>query len=311
MAVIECVDAGLDNCPCYLAGLEECVSCSFLQGESFCDCCWKGTCVYLEYAWSGFQLRAAREGIAAEILSRKMTGDLLIVILKVPLRMLKDLREPGSYVFLRGCASPSFFDVPISVMYVDDRDESAHFAVMVKGPKTRLLESCRTAVCLRGPYRNGLFGLRWIKQTRRSACLVVVSGSAQASSVLVIDQLQKNGNDVTLLIDKSSHIFIREYIGEATKVFEEELKSETGKQRLRELVSNRNITLIYGGGCRDMQIEVLHCAAMYNPDAHVAISNNSRLCCGEGVCGSCEVDIDGQKVRGCKVQFDVRRGCYG
>ncbi len=308
--VVECIDAGLDNCPCFLAELMKCVSCSFLQGDRLCDCNWKGICVYLEYWWSGFQVRAAREAILVEVLDKKKTGGVLFLKLKVPRPILKDLKEPGSYVFLRGATSPPFCDVPISVMNVDYRTESVHFAISVKGPKTKLLENCTGTVSIRGPYRNGIFGVNQIKQTRYSACLVVVSGSAQATSVLVVSQLLKNKNDITLLIDNSSPIFIKEYICKTAKVYEEKLISTRGKQLLRDLISDKKITLIYGGGCHKMQRDVLNCAAVYNPDAYVAVSNDNRLCCGEGMCGSCEIDVHGQKMRGCKVQFDVRGGYY-
>lgn len=149
---------------------------------------------------------------------RKIEDDLVILTLKVPQKIVRELKEPGSYVFLRGCSNPSFFDVPIAIMFVDGIEESVKVAINIKGPKTKLLEKCSDEVYLRGPYSNGLFGHRYIKGIHHSRCIVVLSGVAQASGVLVIDKLLKNKNDVTLLIDKADVIFIKEYICEGPKI---------------------------------------------------------------------------------------------
>jgi hypothetical protein len=65
--------------------------------------------------------------------------------------------------------------------------------------------------------------------------------------------------------------------------------------------------LIYSGGSDEQHLNILNYMDLYNNEAYLAVSNNNTICCGEGICGSCEVQIDGQKVRSCKVQFDVKR----
>ncbi len=311
MANIECIDASSDYCPCYLAEVGECLTCSLLQGEAFCNCRWTGTCIFQEYAWSGFRARSKRETILCEVMERKITDDLLILTLKVPQRMAKSLEEPGSYIFLRGHSSLSFFDVPLAVMYINQMEKSIKLAIQIKGPKTKFLKNSNSLMYLRGPYQNGLFGLKQIKQTYRSGCLVILSGVAQTSGVSVIDELLKNGNEVTLVIDRSYPFFVREYISKDIKIYEEDLSSERGEKLLKDLISDENIRLIYTGGHSELQRQILEFALLYNPAAYLAFSNNSRLCCGEGICGSCELAVKGQKVRGCKAQFDVRGGYDG
>lgn len=309
---LECIDAGSNYCPCYLAELNECITCSLLQGKDFCDCNWGGVWIYQEYVWSGFKAKSKRETILSKIIERKKIKDnLFILTLKVPQKTAKDLKEPGSYVFIRGCSNPSFFDMPIAIMYADEIEGYVEVAMKMMGPKTKLLEKCVDEVYLRGPYWNSLFGQRYIKGIHHSRCLVVLGGVAQASGVLVIDKLIKNKNDVTLLTDNADVIFIKEYINNGPKIYEEDLLSGRGQKLLKELVSDKSISLIYSGGCDEQHLNILKFVEMYNPEAYLAVSNNNRLCCGEGICGSCEVDINSQKARSCKVQFDVRKAVGG
>jgi len=294
--MLECIDASSDYCPCYLAEFGECLTCSLLQGEAFCDCNWTGTCIFQEYVWLGFK---NRRKILCKIIEKKIINDLLILTLEVPRKVVKCLEKPGSYIFLRNYHSSSFFDAPIAVMHVDE--ECVKVAVQVKGPKTKsLLRNCNDLVYLRGPYWNGVFGLKQLLQTYHSKCLVILSGVAQASGVLVINALHKNRNKITVIIDKSYPFFIKKYISRDVKVYEEDLSSEF----LKDFISDENVKFIYIGGSDRLQRRILELAQLYNPAVHIGISNNNKLCCGEGICGSCE--LNGQKLKGCKVQFDPK-----
>ncbi len=140
---LECIDIGSDYCPCYLAELNECIVCSQLQGKEFCDCNWNGVCVYQDFIWSKRKAKAKRETIVADIIDKQsINKNLIILTLSVPNKMARDLNEPGSYVFLRNELSPSFFDAPMSVMYVDEINGIIKIAVQINGPKTNLINSC-------------------------------------------------------------------------------------------------------------------------------------------------------------------------
>lgn len=49
----DCIDCGTENCPCYLAATGDCLVCSRLAGKDYCDCNWKGVCIYNEFIQSG------------------------------------------------------------------------------------------------------------------------------------------------------------------------------------------------------------------------------------------------------------------
>lgn len=38
----------------------------------------------------------------------------------------------------------------------------------------------------------------------------------------------------------------------------------------------------------------------------LAVSNNNLICCGEGICGACCIDLNGVKVKSCKTQINSR-----
>mgnify|MGYP000921887947 CR=1 FL=1 len=55
---MDCIDCGTEYCPCHLAESGECIMCSQLQGECFCDCVnWKGVCVYQELFNNGTDIQ--------------------------------------------------------------------------------------------------------------------------------------------------------------------------------------------------------------------------------------------------------------
>jgi len=308
---LECIDAGTDYCPCYLAELNECIMCSQLQGKNFCDCNWRGVCIYQEFVWSGFKAKATRSTIFAKVIEKEILNkDLLILTLKVPNKMARDLNEPGSFVFLRGISSPSFFDTPMSIMFSDEMEGIIKIAIQINGPKTKLIQECDEDVYLRGPYWNGLLGQRYIKGIHNSDCLVVLRGVAQAPGVIVISKLLNNKNKVFVLLDKGKIgiNFIKDYLKSYDiNIKEVDLLSKEGQEQLKDYIKDEKIKLVYSGGSDEQHINILNYLDLYNEDAYLAVSNNNTICCGEGICGSCEVQVGEQKVRTCKVQLDIRK----
>ena len=56
-----CIDCGTEFCPCKLAETGECILCSQLQGEHFCDCLnWNGVCIYQELYNNGMKAKKGR-----------------------------------------------------------------------------------------------------------------------------------------------------------------------------------------------------------------------------------------------------------
>ena len=313
---LECVDAGSEFCPCYLAETNNCITCSHLQGKDFCDCNWRGVCIYQEYVTNGYNSKMSRENIKAKIIEKvKLNNNCTIIKLKVTKTLARQLREPGAYVFLRNLDSKHYFDVPMSIMDTDDLEGYIYIAYKVVGTKTKKLDDCKDELLIRGPYWNGLFGVRYLKAMKNKNCLILARGIAQAPSILVAKKLIKNNNKVYMIIDKGScgEVFIRDYIKDLNlNIVEEDLKSNRGMTYLRNFLRNEDIELIYSGGTDVLHHSILKIVDEINIDPYLVATNNNEFCCGEGVCGSCTKRLeDGRRVRTCKTQLDVREAIKG
>jgi NAD(P)H-flavin reductase len=195
---VDCVDAGTEYCPCYLAETNNCLICSQLQGKLFCDCInWKGVCIYQEYVWNRNKRKESRETLDAKVLEKYYVNDRVIFIkLKVTRTLARELNQPGSYVFIRNVNDPEFFDVPMSVMYSDEVAETADMLIQIRGVKTKSLEDVGDLLLVRGPYWNGILGLKNLKSIKDKNCLIIARGIAQAASVLAAKKLCYSGNNV-------------------------------------------------------------------------------------------------------------------
>ncbi|MDO4552218.1 MAG: sulfide/dihydroorotate dehydrogenase-like FAD/NAD-binding protein, partial [Bacillota bacterium] len=157
-----CIDAGTENCPCYLAVTGDCLTCSRLQGKDCSDCDWRGVCIYNEFVQGNRKVNGPRTETEVKIVSvRFYTEDLAVLVLQTGRGMALKGRRPGSYVFLRRPGAPHFFDAPLSIMRSDTENGLLHLAVKEAGTKTRELLSAREGetLLLRGIYRNGILGL--------------------------------------------------------------------------------------------------------------------------------------------------------
>ncbi len=43
-----------------------------------------------------------------------------------------------------------------------------------------------------------------------------------------------------------------------------------------------------------------------DPNIDLAISNSNLICCGEGSCGACTIEVNGKRIKSCKAQIDSR-----
>jgi hypothetical protein len=78
---VDCVDAGTDYCPCYLAETNNCLICSQLQGKVFCDCInWKGVCIYQEFVWNGNKMKEPRENVPVSILEKRFINENILFL---------------------------------------------------------------------------------------------------------------------------------------------------------------------------------------------------------------------------------------
>jgi len=157
---IFCVDCGSENCPCYLSQTEDCLMCSRLQGKDYCDCNWKGVCIYNELMQNGGTINELRTAFRAPIKEKKSFAcGITVFALKVGIGFAIKCSEPGSYIFVKGENEPSFYQTPISVMKSDMQNGVIYIAVQQVSAKSKMLIAAEDALIVRGVYRNGIIGL--------------------------------------------------------------------------------------------------------------------------------------------------------
>lgn len=309
---LECIDAGSEYCPCFLAETNECITCSHLQGREFCDCNWRGVCVYQEYVWAGNKKKEARGSYDAVIIKKDQVSDNTVIYkLKVTKTLARELDNPGAYVFMREKESPVFFDVPMSIMAVDTVKGEIYVAIQIRGAKTKNLTEKGVDIKIRGPYWNGIFGQRYLKGVKDGNCLVVARGIGQVPAVMVVRYLCRGKNNVRVIVDpgKIGVILGNEFIKDLPCEIEElDLNSRQGVKVVNRYLQNEKYNLIFSGGSDKQHLHIIQEVDKLEQKPYIVVTNNNEICCGEGICGSCSTRIDsGVRVKACKVQLDVRK----
>lgn len=325
--LISCVDAGTENCPCCLALTGDCLVCSRLQGKDCCGCQWAGVCIYNEFIQGNRKVNNPRKDFEAQIIERKFyKDDLVVYVLDVGKGFALKAERPGSYLFVKGSGAGSFYDIPISVMKTDPEKGQIHLAVKIISTKTKALLTEKEKLAVRGLYRNGVHGITSIinKKEKNQKTLIIAKGIGIAPGILASRAFRLKGSvDMVVDAEKISTALIEDYLTEesgkpAPKVSIQSIRepsenkavqymSLTEKdagnrlERLMEKGQYDNVILLVS----DYYIETLGKMIRKTlPSADLAVSNNFRICCGEGLCGSCTVDTNtGETIKMCKCQL--------
>lgn len=314
--ITDCIDAGTEYCPCHLAEAGECILCSQLSGKTFCDCInWKGVCIYQEYMWNGGKPKPQRKSYFCKVLKKEEIDKKLIVFtLLTTHKLVQDLVHPGSYIFMRGPQTTQFYDTPISIMDTNLEENWIKIAIEIKGIKTKTINKIKEGenVLIRAPFWNGIFGLKNVYNTKEGTSIVVARGIGLAPMVPVLKKLYSNGNKIITIIDRGEYKanFVEEYliayncqVVECNTIDRGELSAEV-KELLNKLMSSENINLVHCDGPDILNIKV---SEFLKNKVKVSCCNNARMCCGEGVCGSCSARFKGRVVkRLCKVQAEPK-----
>lgn len=316
---IECIDCGTEYCPCKLAEAGECLVCSQLQGQCFCDCLnWKGVCVYQELFNNGGKAKEGRKTYACKVSYVNEIDEGVIMIKFIsPHKLVFDLVKPGSYVFIRTDEN-YFFDIPISIMEADVESNEITVVVEVRGVKTKRLQDTKVGedIVIRGPYWNGVFGLSNIDSIKDSNVLVLARGIGMAPMMPVIRRFNNNENKIDLFVDIApfKKNFAREYvekydvISRETNLLDRGKLSDEGKFIISSAIRDKDIKIIHLAGADILTYSVIEYLDEINrPDIKLSCCNNFKMCCGEGVCGACTARFSGHRVkRFCKLQADPR-----
>lgn len=303
-----CVDCGSKYCPCHLAYTGDCIKCSLIRGEKTCDCLWQGICVYNEVKRSNEKLVNDRKEYYCNILEKnEIEENLFLVKINIPNNLVKDLSNPGAYVLLKSKNRESeIFNTPISVMDVDLEKSILEVVIKLVGIKTKTLLDF-DEIIVKGPYFNGIFGIDKICKLRNSNCLVGLSGLSQVNSINVVRKLLDNKNTVEVFINKNS-IILKEVTDKLNSlgVNVNIIDVKEDKNFILDYIKRNNVSLVYSGGYNDFNRYMKELVDSINKDILLAISNNNLICCGEGICGACTVNLNGERVKSCKTQIDSR-----
>lgn len=314
---IDCIDAGTKFCPCHLAEAGECILCSQLRGCSFCDCVnWKGVCIYQDYVLNGRKPVGQRENHICTILEKEeVEKGIVLFTIQVPHHICQSLVYPGSYVFARMPETMGYYDAPISIMDTDTEKDWIKFAIEIRGIKTKHLRKADKGdqINIRAPFWNGIFGLKNIYMAKQGTSIVVARGIGQAPMIPVIKKLHSNGNKIITIIDTANvdYDFITPYLKEyecemleLSTIQNGELSEEL-KETILRLIKEKDINLVH---CDGPDILNLKITELLGDTMKISCSNNIRMCCGEGVCGSCSTRYKGHKVkRLCKMQMTPQK----
>lgn len=304
----QCIDSKTLYCPCPLSELQSCLVCSMLQGKDYCDCHWQGICIYQNYLWKNKTIKK-RESMILDVMDKKYIADSLVILkIKIKNPNIPILcNQPGSYAFLKACDKPDFYNVPLCIM--DVNKNVITFAIDMIGPKTKCLEKAKS-ISFRGPYYNGLYGLKYVNSSFKKQWLIIGRGTGQVPLVLLTKKLLKNKNQLIVFLDpglSNINIVWKKLLNLGVEPQNINLDNITDEQKIESIVKNGSIDFICSCGS-DLQHKKLQNLIDKNrKDIPLIISNNQKLCCGEGVCGSCKVISNSKTLSMCKMQLDSKK----
>jgi len=310
-----CIDVNTSYCPCFLAQTNHCFVCSHLKGGILCDCNWTGSCILYEKHWQRKTNSCREPGatirreIEADInIIQQISNNAYLVEIKVGLQLAQELKKIGSFVFLRCLEDPDFYLFPVGVMKVEN--DCIQVVIETIGPKSsKIFANDIKKIYVRGPYYNGVFGQPWIDNIKCGKIIVIAGGMGQAPALPIIEYLSINNNNITAVLapGKLGKVFIaNKLLNMSIEVYAVASLRREGMPLVRQLFQSANTSpeLVVSAGSDEQHYGVI--AAMQAAEVNIpmAATNNATMCCGEGICGSCEKETkSGQRIRACKVQL--------
>ena len=313
--LFECIDAGTENCPCYLAESGNCLSCSRLAGKECSSCQWHGVCIYNEYIQNGKVIKNTRQEQEVKIVSKKRYDEeTALFVLDVGKGMAMKCFMPGTYIFLRREESQGYFNVPIAVMNADV--EKGYIKIMVKAisAKTKFLIEEEEKLFIRGPYKNGVFGVEHIndllKQSKMEKkpprILIIAKGIGMAPAEKLV-QFLAGWCPATIMLDGAKV---------TDEMIEDCLEDEPDDYYLIDMAKEEDLELLeqelesgdYAALClftSDFFANLIGTAAQeLGFEGKILLSNNFNICCGEGICGACSIaGENGETIKMCKCKL--------
>lgn len=300
-----CIDAGSDFCPCILAETLDCISCSQLQGTNKCDCSWNGICIYNELHMLKGNVNGGRKEYKGYVVeNQEIDTNVYMLKIRTDKKLVKLLNRSGSYVLLRDANNESHFNVPMSILEIEGLDTFI-IAYKEKGIKTKLLKNTK-AINIKGPYWNGIQGLKYLKIINNSNCLVIVKGISQSSIVFPIREMIRSNNIVFVFLDNSNikTDYALDFLRDDLIIIRGNVYEDSDK--ISEIILNNNIKLVFSAAS-DLVHKHINELLKGQESIYYMTSNNNVICCAEGICGSCiKRDELGKKIKMCKSQINSK-----
>jgi NAD(P)H-flavin reductase len=319
---IKCIDLNSHYCPCSLSDTNHCIFCSHLKGEEVCDCDFSGICALYEKKWRPKRREPyyAHLDIAAPVrmevetrfrIVKEICANTYEIEFGVSKELAQALLKTGSFVFLRKPDDQPFYFFPVGIMSLEEN--FVKVVIETVGAKSsRLFKDGNNSLFVRGPYYNGYFGQPWIDNIKNGKILIITGGMGQPPALPAALKLKNAGNEVASIIapGKIGKVFIADELKEAgVKVEEVASMRKWGMNMFKEIITGdaRLPDLIVSAGPDDQHYAVINVMNQCGVDIPMAATNNNIMCCGEGICGSCERKTKtGAKLRTCKAQIDFK-----
>ena len=313
----KCANYASDTCPCVLAENGHCIVCSLCRGEDFCTCTdTVSFCIMQELKNNGGKAKDTHHITRCEIVSVKnLDENLRFLRVKIPHGRAREFKVIGSYVFVR-VKENTFYDVPISVFNEDLEKDTIDLIIQIRGVKTETFRNLKDGdfLFLRGPYCNGIQGRKTLANLKEKKVLAFCRGIGFIPSLRLIDFLCKKRNQVEVYVDegKISWESIKDFLPlPQVKVDKIKLCDDQGNLN-KEIISiireakEEKVNLIHLGLSSFLSKKFIDEIQSCEGGLQVSCINNSQVCCGEGICGSCTKNIDAEKtVHLCKEQLSL------
>lgn len=328
-----CSSDGPAVCDCQWQGV--CIYNEYLQ-NNLCINDWYGAC---NKSASGHGTCSEQRQIRnCEIQKIKwFKDDLAVMRIGVPKGMAEKAELPGSFVFVKSPGAEDWFDFPLSVMRADYEKSVIELAVNITGPKSHaLMEPYRGSstdelsiddawrgemksahlgyVELRGIYRNGMLGTGKLMEEKSTS-----PGNTALNGINGARNTAETGNRRVLCLTKGVGIapvanYIR-WAGTRDRIDVIADLDKINRSFAEYALENCRInSLVYGHLPLNMpwaeseKYDTIVISAseyyqknIYVPETKKVLSNNTSMCCGEGICGACMcTDENGVSHRRCK-----------
>ncbi len=321
MQIRKCMDYGTNYCPCELAQCNQCIICDELREiEDKCNCSCKnskGFCVYTEFLFNNKKAQNDRKVYSCNVYEKKeLEKNLFTIEVILPRELYIQINMPSSFIFIKPTGLNDNFYTPISIYKKNEERNSVILIIENKGAKTNsIFDSKDNFIDVKGPYWNGIHGISNLKNCKDKAALIIARGAGAAPILSIIKDLNERHNKIICLIDMEcfEKNFIEDDLKKLNCLVYDIKTIHDGKisacfmNFVKDIIKKEKISLISILSSDFIIKTVMEELSEFNDLLNYCCSNNAKMCCGEGVCGSCSVRYKGNRIRKlCKEQMDPK-----